>query len=55
MGVDLKMGGNLFQSSFGATKDTQQNFQLQCLKNTQQLYSRTGTKCKIFFNLKPKI
>ena len=29
MGVDLKMGGgggNLFQSNFDATKDTEQNF-----------------------------
>ena len=47
-GVDLKMegGGNPFQSKFGATKDTEQNFHLlnECFKNTQQVYSRTGTR-----------
>ena len=52
-GVDLKLGegGNPFQSNFVAKKDTSQNFQLltQCLQNTQQLYSRTGTKYKIIF------
>ena len=44
-GLDLKMGGvNPFQSKFGATKDTQQNFHLltQCSKNTQQVHSRTA-------------
>ena len=49
--IDLKMGGreggNQFQSNSGATKDTKQNnFQLltKCFKNTQQVYSRTGTR-----------
>ena len=45
------MGGNSFQSNFGATKDTWQNFQLltQCLKNTQQVYSRTGARYIFFY------
>ena len=46
---NLKRGGGggppSFHSSFGATKDTKQNFQLlmQCFKNTQQEYSITST------------
>ena len=40
-------GGSQFQSNSGATKDTKQNnFQLltKCFKNTQEVYSRTGTR-----------
>ena len=37
---------NPFQSNFGTTKDTSQNFNLltKCLKNTQRVYSRTGAR-----------
>ena len=51
MGSTSKNGrGNPFQSNFGATKDTE-NFQFftQCLKNTQQVYSRTGTRYIFFY------
>ena len=44
-GVDLKIGAgsNPFQSNFGATKDTSQNFHVltQYPQNTQQVDSRT--------------
>ena len=49
---NLKRGGYpSFHSSFGATKDTKQNFQLlmQCFKNTQQMYSIIGTRCIFFY------
>ena len=45
-----KRGGYPFQSNFCATKD-KQHFQLltQCFKNTQQVYSRTGTIYTFFY------
>ena len=43
--------GTPFQSNFGTTKNTQQNFHLltQCFKNIQQVYSRTGTRYLFFY------
>ena len=53
VGVGVGGGGgvNSFWSNFGATKDTEQNFQLlaQYVKNTQQVYSRTGARYVYFY------